>query len=123
MDNDGLGCEDLRKALWRIKPSAHVFGHIHEGHGSLVLRYDHAQKEYEAAVSDWKVATTANKTSESVGKYIPRHLRLANRPPFPRLLWRREVITEGLLENQQQTLLVNASIKSVPPFDPIVIQI
>jgi hypothetical protein len=122
MDKDGLGCEDLRKALWRIKPLAHVFGHVHEGHGSLVLRYDQMQKEYEAAVSDWK-AVTDNQTSGNVGIYIPRHLRLASRPPFPRLPERREVIKEGLLDSQQETLLVNASIKSVPPFDPVVIQV
>jgi Icc-related predicted phosphoesterase len=122
MDKDGLGCEDLRKALWRIEPLAHVFGHVHEGHGSLVLRYDQMQKEYEAAVSDWK-AITENQTSGSVGIYIPRHLRLASGPPFPRLPERREVIKEGLLDSQQETLLVNASIKSVPPFDPVVIQI
>ena len=122
MDRDGLGCENLRKALWRIKPFAHVFGHVHEGHGSLVLRYDQAQKEYEAAVSDWKVITE-KQTSGNLGTYIPRHLHSAKRPPFPRLPERREVMEEGLLDNQQETLLVNASIKSVPPFDPVVIQI
>ena len=27
------GCEDLRRAVDRIKPRLHVFGHIHEGYG------------------------------------------------------------------------------------------
>jgi Icc-related predicted phosphoesterase len=123
LDNDGLGCEDLRKALWRIKPWAHVFGHVHEGHGSLVLRYDQVQEEYEAAVSDWKVAVAENQTSENAGIYIPRPLRLANRPPFPRLPEKKEAVEEGLLRNEQETVLVNASINGVSPFDPIVIHV
>jgi hypothetical protein len=123
MDKYGLGCEELRKALWRVKPLAHVFGHVHEGHGSLVLWYDEMQKNYEAAVSDWKVVTMENQASEKAGKYIPRHLCLVKRPPFPRLPDEREVIKEGLLRNERETLLVNASIKGVPPFDPVVIQI
>ncbi len=28
------GCEDLRAALGRLRPRLHVFGHIHEGHGT-----------------------------------------------------------------------------------------
>jgi len=51
MNKDGLGCEELRKALWRVKPLAHIFGHVHEGHGSLALQYDELQKNYEAAIS------------------------------------------------------------------------
>lgn len=29
------GCEELRLAVERIKPSYHIFGHIHEGYGSI----------------------------------------------------------------------------------------
>lgn len=28
-----VGCEELRKALPRVRPALHVFGHIHEGYG------------------------------------------------------------------------------------------
>jgi len=28
-----VGCEDLRRALQRVKPKIHVFGHIHEDRG------------------------------------------------------------------------------------------
>jgi Icc-related predicted phosphoesterase len=28
-----VGCEDLRKAVDRVRPIVHVFGHIHEGYG------------------------------------------------------------------------------------------
>jgi hypothetical protein len=123
MDKDGLGCEELRKALWRVKPLVHVFGHVHEGHGVLVLQYDEAQKNYEAAVSDWKVAIMKDQAAKEAGKYIPPQYCLANRPPFPRLQDGRGVIKEGLRQNEQETILVNASMKSVPPFDPVVIQI
>ncbi|KAF3917228.1 hypothetical protein ABW20_dc0109465 [Dactylellina cionopaga] len=28
-----MGCEALRRAVWRVRPKLHVFGHIHEGRG------------------------------------------------------------------------------------------
>jgi Icc-related predicted phosphoesterase len=30
-----LGCEELAKAVERIKPRLNIFGHIHGGHGQL----------------------------------------------------------------------------------------
>jgi Icc-related predicted phosphoesterase len=30
-----VGCEELMKAITNLKPKFHVFGHIHEGHGSM----------------------------------------------------------------------------------------
>ncbi|KAF8445185.1 Metallo-dependent phosphatase-like protein [Terfezia claveryi] len=35
-----FGCEFLRQALWRTKPRLHVFGHVHEGRGAQVVRWD-----------------------------------------------------------------------------------
>ncbi|MFC4871954.1 metallophosphatase domain-containing protein [Negadavirga shengliensis] len=29
------GCDDLLKIIQKLKPKYHIFGHIHEGHGSL----------------------------------------------------------------------------------------
>jgi Icc-related predicted phosphoesterase len=31
-----LGCQELIKAILRVKPKLHVFGHIHGGHGQEV---------------------------------------------------------------------------------------
>jgi len=31
---DDVGCEDLADALFRVRPRLHVFGHIHEAHGT-----------------------------------------------------------------------------------------
>jgi Icc-related predicted phosphoesterase len=32
-ENENAGCEELKAAVKRIKPQAHIFGHIHEGYG------------------------------------------------------------------------------------------
>ncbi|KAJ9134663.1 Metallophosphoesterase domain-containing protein 1 [Pleurostoma richardsiae] len=34
------GCEDLRQALWRVRPRLAVCGHVHEGRGSERVRWD-----------------------------------------------------------------------------------
>ena len=36
-DQEHLGCGELRKAIQRVKPTVHVFGHIHGGYGSCFL--------------------------------------------------------------------------------------
>jgi len=64
-----------------------------------------------------------DQTSKDAGKHIPPQYYLANCPPFPRLPDGREVIKEGLRQNEQETILVNASVTSVPLFDPVVIYI
>lgn len=33
-EGDKVGCEDLAKALKRVRPKVHVFGHIHQGYGT-----------------------------------------------------------------------------------------
>jgi Icc-related predicted phosphoesterase len=32
-----VGCEELLKAVQRIKPRVHIFGHIHEGYGQITI--------------------------------------------------------------------------------------
>lgn len=34
-EGSNVGCADLTRALERVKPRAHVFGHIHHGYGQL----------------------------------------------------------------------------------------
>lgn len=36
-DHEHAGCEELAKALVRVKPQVHVFGHIHEGYGQAEI--------------------------------------------------------------------------------------
>lgn len=35
-----FGCEDLRRALWRVRPKLAVCGHVHEGRGAETVRWD-----------------------------------------------------------------------------------
>ncbi|KAK3940833.1 Metallo-dependent phosphatase-like protein [Diplogelasinospora grovesii] len=35
-----LGCEELRKTLWRIRPRLHVCGHVHQGRGAERVQWD-----------------------------------------------------------------------------------
>lgn len=37
MDGSNVGCEELMKAIKRVKPKYHLFGHIHESYGVLQL--------------------------------------------------------------------------------------
>ena len=39
--DEHVGCQDLLDAVLRIKPQAHVFGHIHEGHGEEFVNGTH----------------------------------------------------------------------------------
>lgn len=36
IEGEDVGCEDLYKAIQRVKPKINCFGHIHEGHGTSV---------------------------------------------------------------------------------------
>ena len=47
-----LGCEHLLRELWRVRPTLHVFGHVHEGAGTEWLRFDELQDAYERTVVD-----------------------------------------------------------------------
>ena len=47
----GMGCEWLLKEVWRVKPSLHVFGHVHSGHGTEDIWWDEMQFRYERICS------------------------------------------------------------------------
>eukprot|EP00927_Polykrikos_kofoidii_P060455 TRINITY_DN55436_c0_g1_i1.p1 TRINITY_DN55436_c0_g1~~TRINITY_DN55436_c0_g1_i1.p1 ORF type:complete len:318 (+),score=43.05 TRINITY_DN55436_c0_g1_i1:66-1019(+) len=36
-----LGCEELAKAVGRLKPAIHVFGHVHNGYGTHTSKHTH----------------------------------------------------------------------------------
>jgi predicted phosphodiesterase len=46
-----LGCYHLLRELWRVRPSLHVFGHVHEGHGQEWLYYDGLQSAFEGVLT------------------------------------------------------------------------
>jgi len=35
-----IGCECLRQALWNVRPALHVFGHVHQGRGVELVKWD-----------------------------------------------------------------------------------
>lgn len=43
------GCVELRKAIERVKPDIHLFGHIHEGHGE---HHENGTSFYNGSVCD-----------------------------------------------------------------------
>ena len=47
LDINNFGCYALLRALWRVRPRLHVFGHIHGGRGVERVRWDPAQMVYE----------------------------------------------------------------------------
>lgn len=58
-----VGCEELLKAVLRVKPRIHLFGHIHEGYGSresedtyfvnASMMDVHYQPIHQAVIIDW----------------------------------------------------------------------
>jgi predicted phosphodiesterase len=43
-DGQSAGCEHLRRAIERVKPKLHCFGHIHTGHGAQRVEYASGSK-------------------------------------------------------------------------------
>lgn len=50
LDNDGKGCPQLLKEIWRVRPRLVVFGHIHVGYGQRLLQYDDGAEAAYASV-------------------------------------------------------------------------
>ncbi len=46
-----MGCDGLLKELWKVKPTLHVFGHVHWGKGRETVYYDECQKAYESLLA------------------------------------------------------------------------
>ena len=45
--NGGIGCEHELKEVWRVKPTLHVFGHVHAGYGRENVWWDESQTTFE----------------------------------------------------------------------------
>ncbi|KAI1073455.1 Metallo-dependent phosphatase [Whalleya microplaca] len=50
LDLTTLGCQHLLRELWRVHPSLHVFGHVHEGYGHEWIQFDTVQNAYERVI-------------------------------------------------------------------------
>ncbi|MGA1870330.1 MAG: metallophosphatase domain-containing protein [bacterium] len=63
VDGHSEGCEELLKAIYRIKPKYHIFGHIHEGYGqsfqnntlfiNASICNEHYQPVHDAHICEW----------------------------------------------------------------------
>lgn len=47
LDLRGHGCDQLRQALWDVRPPLHIFGHIHGGRGMGYANWSPFQHAYE----------------------------------------------------------------------------
>ena len=43
----GMGCDYLRREIWRVRPQVHVVGHVHAGYGKEYCYWDESQRIYE----------------------------------------------------------------------------
>lgn len=43
----GIGCDYLRREVWKVRPRVHVFGHVHAGYGQTYVFWDDGQRVYE----------------------------------------------------------------------------
>lgn len=50
LDLLNLGCPGLLAEIWRVRPTLHVFGHVHEGYGSELLVFDDLQQTFERTI-------------------------------------------------------------------------
>ncbi|KAG0129325.1 Metallo-dependent phosphatase-like protein [Tuber indicum] len=134
LSDDRNGCDGLLKALWRVRPMLHVFGHVHSSYGATALTYDDVQKasevQHRSRISKARDRLKLQQ-AESGGRYIPRHLRCkqssgletttSQHDPsdFPAEdLLKAPVLVPG------QTRLINAAVKtSGPPRGAIVVKI
>ena len=89
LDKEALGDEYLLEELERVKPTLHVCGHVHRGHGRDALLFDEFQRCYEDAIRG------------------PQRLRLLARMAL--WLWRTRKAPTTCPPGQT-TLLINAAI-------------
>lgn len=63
-DRRAVGCEALRKALWRIRPRLAICGHVHESRGAQRVLWDLGDsnvKYKESSVAYWEETAKDNK--------------------------------------------------------------
>jgi predicted phosphodiesterase len=95
----GLGCEHLLAEVRRVKPTLHVFGHVHWGAGQTVVSWEKTHDAYTkgmAVQSKWTHGVLNPRLWWSVVSVLNRGIR--------ELLWDR--VWGG---KSQQTIVVNAA--------------
>jgi hypothetical protein len=90
-DGRSAGCEHLRRAIARVKPRLHCFGHLHKGYGAQRIEFS-SKKNNDDAIKPLE--------KEWVGKNQAKRKGFSCLPPGPLEKWSRG----------GQTLCVNAAI-------------
>ena len=123
LSDDKNGCDGLRKALWRVRPMLHVFGHVHSSYGTTTLSYDDAQKAFEAQhLSRISEARNQRKLQQAAsgGRYIPPHHRskqlgepgATESEQIPLAFPAKDPLLKAPVLVQGQTVLINAAVKT-----------
>ena len=94
LTTSGRGCEDLRKALWRIRPRLAICGHVHEERGAERVRWNLEDVKHETMVERWDDPGRGNKKISLVD--------LTAEGPYP-------LDNDGKLD-RRETCIVNAAI-------------
>lgn len=98
-----VGCPNLLRAMERVRPMLHCFGHIHEGHGVEIV--DWRKRERDVAIEEAEESRgIGRRKNESVHRYFEED-QVEN--PYPGLfLWDAG---HGYRKGET-TLMVNASV-------------
>ncbi|KAL8729390.1 MAG: hypothetical protein Q9166_004783 [cf. Caloplaca sp. 2 TL-2023] len=100
--NGNVGCPNLLRAMKRVRPMMHCFGHIHEGHGVEVV--DWKKRAKDAASGSEKGEQKEDWKSKTVYRYFEED-QIEN--PYPKaFVWDA---AQGYRKGET-TLAVNASI-------------
>jgi len=123
LSDDRNGCVGLLKALWRVRPMLHAFGHVHSSYGTTTLRHDDARKASEAQHL-WRILEARDRRklqrAESGGRYIPPHLSeqqldesgAIGSEQVPSAFPAGDPLLEAPILAQGRTVLVNAAVKT-----------
>ncbi|KAJ4293213.1 hypothetical protein N0V90_008495 [Kalmusia sp. IMI 367209] len=94
-DGRSAGCEHLRRAIARVRPRLHCFGHVHAGYGAQRVWYNNTMKT-SGEGEDCMVALP----KEWVGKNQAKRKGYASLPPGS---------VEAFKKDERQTLIINAA--------------
>ncbi|KAH7065558.1 Metallo-dependent phosphatase-like protein [Macrophomina phaseolina] len=90
------GCEHLRRAVCRVKPRLHCFGHVHRGYGAQRVFFERPQEEED----DDDEMRCEPQLKEFVGRNQARRKGYASLSPGSDAAWKED----------RQTLMVNAAV-------------
>lgn len=85
-DRRAVGCEALRRALWRVRPRIAICGHVHESRGAELVRWDlgDSNSRYKESGGRWVVALLIHHPEPSeLIKFQNKRLSCRGQPPSP----------------------------------------